>query len=220
MNMHLSSVFPAEPLRAKFSQSVLIEHWDKSQLAKIATLKKVSIFEIGAGAWDRYVASNQDCDPQALSKYFQEQDSKLYLAMERQIRSKVLIDISYTFATIEDDAPLSRCVSELLLAIVHPGVLCISDVTFANVYAPMPDNERRYPFQSFKGLGLLPILIDNCSAFCRAHGISQITLTAADAGLMNLFQSYGFKVADTPAGRLGLRTHTGIPMTRKVERLA
>lgn len=47
--MHLSSVFPAEPLRAKFSQSILIEQWDKSQLAKIATLKKESIFEIGAG---------------------------------------------------------------------------------------------------------------------------------------------------------------------------
>ena len=118
MTMHLSSVFPAEPLRAKFSQSVLIEQWDKSQLAKIATLKKESIFEIGAGAWDRYVASNEDCDPQALSKYFQEQDSRLYLAMERQIRSKVLIDISYTLATVEDDAPLSKCVGELLLAIV------------------------------------------------------------------------------------------------------
>ena len=163
--MNLSSVFPAEPLRAKFSQTVLIEQWDKSELAKIATLKNESIFEIGAQAWDRYVAAHQDCDPQALSKYFKEQDSRLYLRMERQIRSKVLIDISYTLATVEDDAHLSRCAGELLLAIAHPGVLCISDVTFANVYMPIPDKERRHPFQFFKGLGLLPILIDNCSVF-------------------------------------------------------
>jgi hypothetical protein len=214
--MQLSEVFPAEALRAKFAQPVMIKHMGRSQLAEISAQKPKSMIEMGGGAWDRYVQANPGCNPLALASYFQREDPKLYLGMERHIQAKVLHDISFTVARVDDETLTNKCAGELLLAVTYPGVLRISDITFADVYKPIPERTRRYQFQDFKGLGLLPALIENCVEYCQDNNIARITLAAADVDLMTLFKRYGFEVEDTPAGRMALQTQIGIPMARAV----
>ena len=214
--MQLSKVFPAEALRAKFAQPVMIKHMGRSQLAEISARKPKSMIEMGGGAWDHYVQANPGCNPLALASYFQREDPKLYLGMERHIQDKVLHDISYTVADVDDETLANNCAGELLLAVTYPGVLRISDVTFADVYKPIRDQARRYKFQDFEGLGLHPAVINNCVEYCQRSGIAQIILAAADMDLMTLFKRYGFEIEDTPAGRMALQTQIGIPMARAV----
>lgn len=168
--------------------------------------------EIGGGAWDRYVQQHPDCDPQALAPFFQENSPNIYLAMERHTGLKVLSDISFTTAEVLDETLEEKQCAELLLAVTWPNVLRISDVTFVNPYQPIPESERKYRFQDFKGLGLFPELMDNCQQYCADKRIPEITLSAAYIDLVPFFESYGFSVEDTPAGIASMKFGVGIPM--------
>lgn len=212
--MKLSEIFPEESLREKFKQEIRIVHRDRSKLAEIVKIKPSCMAEIGGGAWDRYVQSNPNCDPQALAEYFQRNDPKIYLAMERHTGLKVLKEISFTVAEVVDESLKDCGAAELLLAVSYPGVLRISDVTFCNPYQEIPQDQRKYRFQYYKGLGLFPELMKNCEQYCLEHGIKEITLAAAYIDLVPFFEQHGFAVEDTPAGRAFLEFKEGIPMVK------
>lgn len=214
--MDLADIFPEASIKSKFSKDLCIVRRGRSQLAEIVQLKSDCMAEIGGGAWDRYVQKNPKCNPQALSSYFDENSPKIYLAMERYTGLKVLKDIHYVTANVQDTSLTETQCAELLLAITWPNVLRISDVTFANPYKPIHETERKYQFQDFKGLGLFPELLQKCEQFCSEKGIPEITLSAAYIDLVPFFQSYGFSVEDTPAGRAFLELEEGIPMCKSV----
>ena len=132
--------------------------------------------------------------------------------MERHTGLRVLLDICYATADVQDDALEDRQCGELLLAVTWPNVLRISDVTFANPYKPISETERKYKFQNFKGLGLFSELLENCKKYCNEVGINEITLAAAYIDLVPFFENHGFSVEDTPAGRAFLEYKEGIPM--------
>ena len=132
--------------------------------------------------------------------------------MERLTGLKVLNDICYITAEVQDEDLDEKQCAELLLAVTWPNVLRISDVTFANPYKPISDIERKYRFQNFKGLGLFSELLDNCLHYCVQKGIPEITLSAAYIDLIPLFEAHGFSIEDTPAGRAFLEYKEGIPM--------
>jgi|GEM_PF-814533 len=210
--MNLPDIFPEESIRKKFAKEVLVITRNREKLSEIASLKSSCMSEIGGGAWDRYVQQNPSCNPQALASYFREGSPKIYLAMERHTGLKVLKEICYITADVQDDELEERQCSELLLAVTWPNVLRISDVTFANPYEPIPDSERKYRFQYFKGLGLFPELLENCKKYCAKNSIQEITLAAAYIDIVPFFESHGFSVEDTPAGRAFLEYKEGIPM--------
>lgn len=214
--MKLSEIFPEKSLREKYKQEIRTVHRGQSKLAEIVNIKPACMMEIGGSAWDKYVQSNPNSDPQALAEYFQRNDPKLYLAMERHTGLKVLKEISYTVAEVVDESLEDCCAAELLLAVSYPGVLRISDVTFCNLYQKIPQDQRKYRFQYYKGLGLFPELMKNCEKYCVEHGIKEITLAAAYIDLMPLFEQYGFAIEDTPAGRAFLEFKEGIPMVKVV----
>lgn len=210
--MNLLDIFPEESIRRKFSQEVVVKIRDKKHLGEISQIKSGCMAEIGGGAWDRYVQNNPGCDKQALASFFSENSPKIYLAMERHTGLKVLKDILYVTADVIDKEIEETQCAELLLAVTWPNVLRISDVTFVNPYAPIPESERRYRYQFYKGLGLFQELLKNCENYCQEKRIREITLAAAYIDLVPFFESYGFRVEDTPAGRAFLEFEEGIPM--------
>ncbi len=214
--MKLTEIFPEESFRAKFDADVRIETRDKSKLKEISLLKSSCMAEIGGEAWDRYIQLNPEADSQALAEFFQRNDAKIYLAMERHTGIDVLRDLSYTIARVADDKLPEESKSELLLAVTYPNVLRISDVTFANPYNPIAPSERKYRFQHYEGLGFFQELIHRCEEYCRQYGINEITLAAAYIDLVPFFESYGFQIEDTPAGRAYLKMREGIPMVKIV----
>ncbi|WP_108126732.1 hypothetical protein [Saccharospirillum mangrovi] len=210
--MNLSDIFPKESISKKFNSEISIQERGRKNLNEIANLKTGCMVEIGGGAWDRYVQQNPSCDPRALGSFFDDGSPKLYLAMERLTGLKVLKDILYTTAHVIDESLEDTLCAELLLAVTWPNVLRISDVTFINPYGPIPETERQYHYQDYKGLGLFPELLENCEKFCSENDIPEITLSAAYIDLVPFFESYGFMVEDTPAGRAYLELEAGIPM--------
>lgn len=123
-------------------------------------------------------------------------------------------------ADIEDAELDEPRAAELLLAVTYPGVLRISDVTFANPRQEIPEAKRQYRFQTHRGLGLFSEFLDRCEQYCREAGISEITLAAAYIDLVPFFQRFGFHVEDTPTGRMYLELKQGIPMVRAVRAAA
>jgi hypothetical protein len=215
--MQLAEIFPHASIEEFFTSPVKITQRNRSKIAEIAKLKSGCMLEIAGGAWDRFVTENPKCDRQALSDHFQKGNTKTYLAMERLTGLKVLHDISYTTAEIEDPTAQEGLVSELLLAVVYPGALRISDVTFRNTHAPILEMQPEAQFRKYKGLGLLPELLARCEEFCRINGLSEILLTAAYSGLLPLFKKHGFIVENTYAAKIALQYGIGIPMTKKAK---
>jgi hypothetical protein len=214
--MLLSEIFPESSIKSKFKNDVRITKRDRSKLGEISKLKKGCMVEIGGGAWDQYVRANPNCNPQTLSEYFQRQDPKLYLAMERHTGLKVLHDIFYTVAEVEDPLLEEKLAAELLVAVTYPNVLRISDVTFCDPYNKIPDTELKYKFQHYKGLNLFAELMGNCEKFCNANNLKEISLAAAYVDLVPFFKKYGFEIDDTPAGRMAIQVGEGIPMSKPV----
>ncbi len=140
--------------------------------------------------------------------------------MERHTGIRVLSDIAYTIAEVEDIQLEKKCAAEVLLAVIYPNVLRISDVTFCNPYQEIFEKERRYRFQYYKGLGLFPELLVNCESYCQEHAIHEITLCAAYIDLVPFFEKHGFRVDDTPAGKIAVEVKEGIPMTKVLQNAA
>lgn len=218
--MQLSEIFPEESLRRKLGDDLTVIRRSRRELAEISALKPNCMVEIGGGAWDRYVQAHPRCDAQALASYFDQGNPKLYLAMERHIGRKVLHDIHYTVVEVEGEQLEEKKAAELLLAVTYPGVLRISDVTYANPYKPILEREQRFRFQHYEGLGLFPETLERCEAYCLANGLHEITLAAAYIDLVPFFQRFGFAVEDTPAGRIYLEMEEGIPMSKTVHAIA
>lgn len=218
--MKLFDIFPESSFRKTIGHPVRIIRRDRTKLGEIAQIKPGCMAEMGGGAWDRYVRANPECNSQALAEFFQRNDPKIYLAMERHTGIRVLSDIAYTVAEVEDDQLEEKCAAEVLLAVIYPNVLRISDVTFCNPYQEIPEEERRYRFQYYKGLGLFPELLVNCESYCRKHAIHEITLCAAYIDLVPFFEKHGFRVDDTPTGKIAFEMKVGIPMTKALRNAA
>ncbi len=80
----------------------------------------------------------------------------------------------------------------------------------------LPPESRRFADQTHRGLGLLPILMENLLNKARQHHCEQLTLTAAQRDQVPLFSRYGFRVEDSDSGRAARGLGYGIPMERNV----
>lgn len=218
--MTLFNIFPESSFRKTIGRPISIIRRDRTRLGEIAQTKPGCMVEMGGAAWDRYVRANPKCNSQALAEFFKRNDPKIYLAMERHTGIRVLSDIAYMVAEIEDDQLEEKCAADVLLAVIYPNVLRISDVTFRNPYQEIPEEKRIYRFQYFNGLGLFTEFLVNCESYCREHAIHEITLCAAYIDLVPFFEKHGFRVDDTPAGKIAVGAKMGIPMTKALRNAA
>lgn len=212
----LKDIVPLPQLRERFGDDLTVEMFDREKLSKIIKDKPLGMHALGGNIWNRIVTREwNDVDPMQLRAYFQRQDPKLHSAISRVIGENAIRDILMVRAW-KGVPRKANLVMELMVADVYRNELHLGDVTFCDPERPIAPADRTYKLQSHKGLGLLGVLIDNMDAYARARGYEYLTLTAAYADLVPLFQRHGFAVEDTMAGRIGLEAGKSIPMERAV----
>lgn len=213
--MRLNEIFPEGLIKAKVNLNDVIFHQiGMENIEEIVKLKKNCMFELGGTIWDKYIQVTPNEDPMILAAHFQNLNPYLFEEASKIIGEKTIQDISYTYAEVNDPAVEHRIFSQLLIAVLFRGILHISDVDFSHPLHEIPDQDRKYTFQSHKGLGLFGDLMSNCIAFCEKEGLNKICLTAASINLVQFFEKYGFLVDDTPTGRFGMAHGGSIPMSK------
>jgi hypothetical protein len=94
----------------------------------------------------------------------------------------------------------------------YPNDILLADVAFANPYKPIPERHRRYLYQEFEGLGLLPELMGRLKDHARGHAVERLLLVAAASDLIPVFERHGFSIDGSPMGRHCLSAGHSIPM--------
>jgi GNAT superfamily N-acetyltransferase len=215
--MKLNEIYPKEQVVEKVTtKNVIFHEIGLSNIDEIVKKKESCMFELGGGIWDKYVQVTPDVDPMVLAHHFQTSNPYLYKEASIVIGTDTIKDIAYTFTEVNDPKTKYSKFSELLIAVLYPNILHISDIEFSNPSEPIAEKDRKYTFQAFKGLGLFGQLISNCIDYCKQEKIDRICLTAADIDLVPLFEKHGFTVDDTPTGRHGMEHGGSIPMTKLV----
>lgn len=214
--MSLRDVFPRDELIARIDEDVVFSEYSLQEIDDIIGLKSSSVFELGATIWDRYMQRHPNANPQQFSDHFDNDEPQLYEAISEFVGEPTIDELYYVHAELTDAGADYRTVGELLIAAAYPNVIHISDVEFSNPREPIPEEERCYTHQHFKGLGLLPVLLANAVQYGGERGAEAICMTAAHVDLVPLFEGHGFVVDDTPAGQIGLAVGGSVPMHRSL----
>ncbi|CAE6900304.1 hypothetical protein [Paraburkholderia domus] len=212
----LEDIVPLSQLRERFGDSLTVKSFNREELSKIIKDKPLGMHALGGNIWNRIVTKEwKNVDPMQLRANFQRSDPKLHAAISKVIGENSIRDILMVKAW--GGVPRkANLIMELLIADVYQDELHLGDVTFCDPDRPIAPADRIYNLQSHKGLGLLGAVIDNMDAYARTRGYKHLTLTAAYADLVPLFQKHGFRVEDNLAARIGLQAGKSIPMERAV----
>lgn len=213
--MKLKDIYPQDLVENKVNlDDVTFHQFGMEKIDEIVRIKKSCMFELGGTIWDKYIQTTPDVNPMSLATHFQNSNPYLFEEASKIIGEKTIQDISYTYAEVNDSAVEHKIFSQLLVAVLHKGILHISDVEFSHPLYEIPEKDRKFTFQTHKGLGLFDDLIFNGVAFCEQEGLNKICLTAANIDLVQFFEKYDFSVDDTPTGRFGMEHGGSIPMSK------
>lgn len=212
--MKLKDIFPIFELRELFKSETVVAFLTLNDIDEIADLEPISLFEIGANSWMRYVESGADVNPKLLMDHFDNYDKFLYREVEKVIGEKIIKDILLVKAKVDDKTLKHNVCAELLVANINPNRLHISDVAFGNPYFPIKRVNKKYITHEFKSLGLFKILFNKIVQYCRVNNVSVITLTASLKEQVSYFQTYGFNVENTDYAKRCLKIGSGIPMEK------
>lgn len=216
----LDSVLPKRQIVERFGAELIFEEYGKNDLAAIERREPDCVHGIAASVWNRICFKNWHyVDPLQFAAYFQASNPSLHIAISTLIREEVIRDI-YSATVWRKPKRKSNLVAELMIAWVYRNDLHLADVTFRDPDRPIPAVLRRFTDQHYKGLKLLPTLVDNLHRKAVELGCEQLTLTAAKSDQVALFARYGFSVEDSKSGRAALKLGFGIPMERDVQRIA
>jgi hypothetical protein len=203
-------------LQQRIGTEFVYEEFGKEDLNAIAKRAPGSLFGIAANVWNRIVFKKwHSVDPRALAASFQRSDPDLHLVISDKLSIEVIRDIYYVRGW-KTPKRRSNLVVELLVAHVYRDDLQLADITIRDPGLPLLKAQRRFAFQTHKGFGLLPTLMDNLRVQAEKRHCDQLTLTAATRDQVELFLRYGFVVEKSPSGRIAMQLGFGIPMERNV----
>ena len=213
--MKLNEIFPKELVKNKVGIDDIIFHqYDSENIDEIIELKYSCMFELGATIWDKHIQATPNENKILLGPHFQTCNPYLFREASKIIGDDTIKDISYTYAETKDNSVAHTKFSQLLIAVLCQNILHISDIEFANPLHLIPEQDRKFTFQSHKGLGLFGELISNCITYCKQESLSKICLTAANIDLVPFFEKHGFSVDDSPTARIGMEYGGSIPMSK------
>ena len=213
--MKLNEIFPKELVKAKVGIDDIIFHqFDEKNIDDIVKMKDSCMFELGGTIWDKHIQVTPNENPMILGPHFQTGNPYLFKEASKIIGEDTIKDISYTYAETKNPSIGHSKFSQLLIAVLHQNILHISDIEFSHPLHEIPEQDRKFTFQSHKGLGLFGDLISNCITFCKQESLNKICLTAANIDLVPFFEKHGFSVDDSPTGRLGMEHGGSIPMSK------
>lgn len=202
----LSKVLPRNQLVERFGSELILAEFGKPEIKKILEMKPQSLHGIAGSVWNRIVARNwHEVDPKMFSRRFDKKDPSLYRHISDKLGIEVIRDIYYAKAW-RNARKERNVIAEVLVAWVYQNDLNLADVTFVDRSAPIPKADRKSALQTHKGLGLLPVLLQNMQTVAEEIGCKQLTLIAGTQDEMKLFQHHGFDVEDSDLGRFGVET--------------
>ncbi len=212
VKVKLSDVFLQKAISDKFESTLEFEVLGPSDIGKIAEREPDILFEIGAHAWMSYVESGAKVNPRKLATHFDSRNPFLYQIVEKEMKCKVVQDIAFCYANIQDPMVEGQDFIQLLLCRTYPNDLFIADVCFYNPYKPVPVNERVYELHFFKSLGLFGEHLKSIRAYCKENKINKITLTTSSNEQIPYFEKHGFKIDNTDFARHALANGRSVPM--------
>jgi len=215
--MHqLSVILPKSQLVDRFGAKLVLEEYGKNDLKLLATKIPQGLHGLGGSVWNRIVTKGwHQVDPQQLAPYFRSRSPALHQVISKLLDVEVIRDIYYAKGW-RGAKRRSNLVMEMLVAWLYRNDLHLGDITFINPDKPIPKARRKYQFQTHEGLGLLPDLLANMRGKAKELGCEQLTLTAAAAEQVGLFNRFGFTVEDNDNARLTVKIGYGIPMEQDV----
>ncbi|MBA6339725.1 hypothetical protein H4J59_01680 [Colwellia sp. MB02u-10] len=210
--MKLHDILLKDEISEKFKSPVTFQQFGGSDIDKIAKKDPHILFEIGAQAWMLYVESGAKVNPQKLSSDFDSSNPMLYKKVETIIKRKVIQDISFSYAEIEDDSTDSSGCIQLSLCRMWPNDLYIADVVFYNPYEPVAEDQRKYALHYFKSLNLFSKHLEIIKDYCKENKIPRITLTTSSNEQIPYFENFGFKIEDNNFAKSALEMGLSVPM--------
>lgn len=200
--MELNEVLPSEEAARRVNEDVVMSEYDLTQVDEICDLKRRSMLDIGLAIGYRLKVDNPEVNLEQFADAFANADPKLYERFDHLLGEPTLNDVCYSHVQLADENVEYRTVAELLVAVAYPNVLHIGDVQFSNPHRPVTEQNQIRVHSHFKGLGLLPTLIDNCIEFAQEYGLDSICLTPAADDLVPVFESVGLSRDDNPLAEI------------------
>ena len=210
--MSLRNLFPLQYVKDKFDKDVIAEEYDLSTIKELSQKEPHPVLQIGLCIWHQIVTRSLfQVDPQAMAKYVE--DPILYKKIEELLGIQAVFDLYYANLRVCDESLKddNEC-CQICLAHTYPNDIVLSDVTFKNPYKPIPKADQRYYYTSYKGLSLMPVLMQRLKEYSLEKDKDRILLTAAAGDLVPLFSKYGFEVDGSLIAQMGLKVGFGIPM--------
>ena len=210
--MKLSDIFLQKSISDKFDSKLQFEVLGAGDVETIAEREPEILFEIGAQAWMKYVDSKSKINPRKLGPFFESKSPFLYQKVEKEIKRKVIQDIAFCYANIQDPTIDARDFVQLLLCRMYPNDLFIADVCFYDPYKPVLPQDREYALQYFRSLGLFKEHLKSIKAYCKEHSIDKITLTTSSNEQIPYFEQHGFKTEISDYAKSAFENGHGVPM--------
>lgn len=211
-SMKLHDVFQKQSITNKFDCNIEFEQLGIESVLTIAEKDPNILFEIGAQAWMLFVESGAKVNPQKLASDFDQRNPLIYQKVEKVIKRKVIQDLSFSYALLDDPKVHSRGCIQLLLCRMYPNDLFIADVAFYNPYKPVVSKDKKYDLHHFRSLNLFGIHLDQIKQYCRANKISRITLTTSSNEQIPYFESHGFKIENNTFAKSAFEHGWSVPM--------
>lgn len=216
--MTIAEIWPKGEIEGLFpGKQIIINEFFLSDFKKIRQMKPNSIFEIAGFIWDQFVSLNEKVNPMKYMRFFQKQNPDLIDLLKNDLKGEPVHDAYYVLSEIVDDSLSYSTISEFLVLQIFPNFLHLSDIKFSNPYKPVKPGLKKLPFQKYEGLGLLKTLLLNSENYAKSMKIPCVSLTAATRDHFNLFERYGFKLAETAVGELAYEGGKGIPMVKPIQ---
>lgn len=199
----MHDIFPRAEIEAKFGKPLLVVQRGLESYDTILRDEE-GIGGLALNVWNRITeVEKMPFDPYAIRPYLNpngQPKKSLLPAIDQIIGSRVIKDISCTYATVEDPDLEDNEVGKLVIANVFPNDLHLADVTFQNPYRPIPQSRQRYTFTFFEGFKMLGPTLERIEAAARRLGCQHVTLTCAAPDLIPLFSKFGFRQETGPFG--------------------
>lgn len=206
----LHTIFPEDGVRTAIPEATFTSFGLKN-LPSIATLKPQTMFELGLTTWHAAMMSRQfSVAPNILGDLVDRREPHLLKYVSRVLNQKVLFDLSYRLANVPGTGTIQPK-TQILVAHVFPNRIHIGDVQLLDPRKPKGGVDADDD-QSHESLRLLGPAIENAMKAAHDVGADQITLTAANRGLVSVFGRHGFAVERSPFAEQAMAMGVGIPM--------
>lgn len=210
--MELHDIIQRNKIEEKFDKSVSFKQFGMESINEIARIDPNILFDIGAQAWMLFVESGVKVNPQKLAADFDNKSPLIYQKVEKVIKRKVIQDLSFTYAKVDDPDINSNGCIQLSLCRMYPNDLYIADVVFYDPYKPVTEKNKKYELHYFKSLNLFAFHLEKIKLYCKENNIARITLTTSSNEQIPYFEACGFKIEDNGFAKNALAYGWSVPM--------